>query len=260
MPLDLTRIATGNVTLLKKLTLEEALEVHPLLNAQGFAYGKARKTKPIKAKPINAILGKGNPTVYECLLLDTLEAAQKIEPGSMICWGEAGDVWQQSHKNLHKKYEPREMDEDGFVTYFPKEGPDSVMNSFQVRHAGSHKLGAAGGWAVVNPWWGDVRFIDAEKCRETLAKFGIDMAACDVEIVEKMKDGKENKDFTEDPNRLGKAKLCLHYGVSRPEDKANETNEQQDWVLQNQGYAPDTYRVKDSFFNSTYEIEQEQGA
>lgn len=247
MPLNLPRLCTGNPTLLKQLDIQEALEIHPLLNAQAFRFGTAKKTRPIRARPINTILDKSCPTVYESLLLDTLEATQPIKPGSMICWGEAGDVWQQSSKKLHDKYQPMEMDEDGFVVFVPKDGPDSVMNSFQVV-ADQHQVGEYGGWSIINPWWGDTRFIDPTEAKALLAQFGVDFEGSGVCVVEEGDD-----DAKKDASRIGKAKVCLHYGLSRVGDET-----QQDWVLQNRKDAIDTYRVKESFFDSTYEVETKQ--
>ena len=58
MSINLARICTMKPVLLKDLSVEEVLQFHPLLNAQGFPYGKGRKTKDIKARPINTILDK----------------------------------------------------------------------------------------------------------------------------------------------------------------------------------------------------------
>ena len=234
MPLDIARLATGNVTLLKELTLQEVLEIHPLLHAQGFAFGKARKTKPIKARPINTILDKSCPSVYEALLLNTLEAAQKVQPGSMICWGEAGDVWQQARAKLEQKYNPTGVDEDGFVTYVPKDGADAVMNAHQV--TSEHQLGPHGGFCILNPWWGDTRYVNESDVRSLIGDTPFDCGS--VTIVKP-----DSDDAKKDSSRIGKAKVCLHYGVDN------------DWVLQNQTDTIDVYRVAKSFFESTYEVE-----
>lgn len=240
MPLDIAKIVTGNVKLLAQLSLAEVLEIHPLLDAQRFSFGKARKTKPIKVRPINTILDKSCLNVYESLLLNTLEATQPLTPGSMICWGEAGDVWQQAPAKLHQKYDAREVDADGFVIYTPKEGPDSVMNSYQIV-ADQHNLGGYGGFSVLNPWWGDTRFVEPEEGKALLSKH-ISVGDSLLTIIKP-----ENDEAKKDPSRIGKMKICLHYGVAG------------DWTLQNQSDRHDVYRVKESFFNSTYTVEQKQG-
>jgi hypothetical protein len=219
MPINIARIATGNVPLLKDLSLEEVLEIHPLLNAQGFDYGQARKVKPIKARPINTILDKseGQNSVFEKMLLATLEGTETLKRGSFICWGVNDDVWQQTGKKLHDKYIPTEMDEDGWVTYVPKEGENAVENAYQVANA-KHALGPCGGFSVINPWWGDERLVS----QETLAAAGVDAEASG------LKPGDQ-------------VKLYLHYGVDG------------DWTLQKSTDNVDTYRVAQKFFDATYE-------
>lgn len=152
------KIATMNTELLKELSLEEVLGFHPLLDAQSLSFGKARKVKPIKARPINTILDKNDLGVFEKMLLSTLEGAQTLKRDAFICWGVDNDVWQQDKKKLHAKYNPTEMDEDGWVTFVPKEGDDAVMNACQITEAIA-QLGPCGGWSINNPWWGDERVI-----------------------------------------------------------------------------------------------------
>ncbi len=214
------KLATMNTTLLKDLPLEDVLALHPLLNAQAFQYGKARKVRPIKARPINTILDKGEQTqsIWEHILLATLEGSQAIKRDSMVCWGVNNDVWQQDTKKLHAKYTPTEVDVDGWVTFVPKPGDDAVMNSFQVTDEFS--LGPVGGFCIINPKWGDERLIPAKVFEDA----GIDPVACG------LKPGDQIKAY-------------LHYGV------------QDDWVLQNQKDAADTYRVARGFFDATYEVE-----
>ncbi len=216
----IAKLVTMNPELLKELSLEDVLRFHPLLNAQGFAYGTARKTRPIKARPINTILDKEDgQSVFEKMLLSTLEGSQPLKRGSFICWGVDNDVWQQAKDKLHAKYMPTEVDEYGWVTFVPKDGADAVMNSHQVTTADGD-LGPCGGFAIVNPWWGDERTVSAD----VLEAAGIDPEQCG------LKPGAQ-------------VKLYLHYGVEG------------DWVLQNQKDAKDTYRIAKKFFASTYEIE-----
>jgi len=221
MSINLARICTMKPVLLKDLSVEEVLQFHPLLNAQGFPYGKGRKTKDIKARPINTILDKSESehSVWDKLLLATLEGQESLKRDCFICWGVNDDVWQQKSDKLHGKYTPVETDVDGWITYRPKEGDDAVMNAHQVTSA-QHSLGPEGGFAVINPWWGDERVVPAS----VLADAGVDPAACG------LKPGDQ-------------VKLFLHYGVDG------------DYVLQNQKDAQDTYRVAKGFYEATYENE-----
>lgn len=222
--LDLDKVLkaiTLNVGVLKEMSLADVLAVHPLVNAAGLAYGKARKTKPIKVRPVNTILDKSpqTQTIFEKMLLSTLEGAQSLKRDSMICWGVDGDVWQQTKKKLDQKYTPTEMDEDGWVTYVPKEGDDAVMNYHTVT-AEDAELGPGDGFAIINPTWGDERVVS----REVLEAAGIDPVACGLKAT-------------------GDAwKVYLHYG------KAGDT------VLQNQKDSTDMYRIAAAFFVSTYEV------
>jgi hypothetical protein len=221
MAIDVSRIVTMNPVLLKDLPLEEVLAVHPLLDAQAFPYGQARKVKPIKARPLNTILDKSQPSVWDKMLLATLEGSQALKRDAFVCWGVNNDVWQQTHKKLHDKYAPTETDVDGWTTFVPKEGDDSVMNAYQVMENGFGSVfGQHGGFSIINPWWGDERLCP----REILEAAGIiNLERCG------LKDG-------------DMVKLYLHYGV------------QGDWVLQNRKDPQDTYRVAQSFFEATYEV------
>lgn len=221
MPLHketLAKLLTLNPTMLRDLTLEDVLELHPLLNAQAFPYGTARKTKPIKARPINTILNKSDQSVMEKLLLATLEGSQALKAGSFVCWGVDNDVWQQAKDKLHKKYIPTEVDEDGWTTFVPKEGADAVMNAFQVVQE-DYNLGPAGGFSVINPHWGDERVVSVSLLKE----IGINPEECGLAPAG------------------DHVRLYLHFGVGG------------DWVLQNQSDSTDVYRIAQSFFRSTYD-------
>ena len=217
----ISKLVTMNTTLLKEMSLEDVFVFHPLLNVQRFTFGKARKTKPIKARPINTILDKddGEQSVFEKVLLSTLEGSQPLKRGSFICWGVDNDVWQQDGKKLHQKYTPISMDEYGWVTFEPKQGDDALMNSHQVTSV-DHQLGEANGFLIINPWWGDERLVPGA----LLSSLGIDPEQCGLKPGENVK-------------------VYLHYGVGG------------DWVLQNMKDAADVYRIGERFFSSTYQIE-----
>lgn len=184
MPLDVARIATMNTQLLKELSLEEVLEIHPLVNAQNLPYTLARKTKSIRARPINTILDKSDPSIWEKLLLATLEGQQSLKRDSFICWGVDNDVWQQAGNKLHAKYTPTEVDVDGWITFVPKEGSDAVMLACQITEG----VGPHDGFSLVNPWWGDERILPSQ----TLCQVGLDRLVKDDSAV----------------------KVYLHYGVA----------------------------------------------
>ena len=219
MPISIAKLITGNPAFLKELSIEEVLQIHPLLNAQTFQYGTARKTRSIKARPINTILDKTETSIFEDLLLNTLEGAQSLKRGSFICYGEAGDVWQQAGDKLQKKYTPVSVDEDGWITFEPKQGDDALMNVCQVTNE-NFNLGEFGGFSIINPWWGDERVVD----RAVLTDLGIDPVACGLVDADQVK-------------------LYLHFGVDG------------DFILQNRTDSKDTYRVAEKFFNNTYVVE-----
>lgn len=219
MSISISKLVTGNPAILKELSVAEVLEIHPLLNAQAFQYGSARKTRPIKARPINTLLDKSQNSVFEDLLLNTLEGAQSLKRDAFICYGEAGDVWQQGGDKLQKKYTPVSVDADGWMLFEPKTGDDALMNVCQITSE-NFALGEFGGFSIINPWWGDERVVD----RSVLNDLGIDPVACGLVDADQVK-------------------LYLHFGVDG------------DFILQNRTDAKDTYRVAEKFFNNTYVIE-----
>jgi len=183
MPVSIAKLVTGNPALLKELSVEEVLEVHPLVNAQALSYANAQKVKPIKARPINTILDKSLNSVFEDLLLATLEGQESLRRDGFICYGEAGDVWQQKKDALHKKYTPTEVDEDGWVTFVPK--PEAICGAAIVQDGGEF-----GGFSVINPWWGDERVVHVGQLN-----------------------GCNPSDWGLEPSTDGLVKLYLHYGV-----------------------------------------------
>lgn len=210
---------TGNPLLLKDLDLETVLTLHPLQNAHGFNYVDVQKTKPIHARPINSILDKAETerSVFEKLLLGTLEGAQNLKRDAFVCWGIDDDVWQQSKKKLTDQYDIVDVDEDGWLLCNPK--PESPRNGYKVTSA-RHSFGPNGGFAVINPVWGDRRVVS----RSNLKMAGIDPEAAGLK--------------SEGDSII----IHLHYGVDG------------DWVLQRKEDATDIYRVARSFFDNTHEV------
>lgn len=150
---DIARLATLNVALLKDMSVEEVLELHPLIDAQQLTYRQVQKVKPIKAKPLSTILI--DESVAAKVLLATLEGAQDLKAGAFVCWGVDNDVWQQSGEKLHSKYDPVSVDAQGWTTFKPKL---ELCNACQITE--DMVLGPCLGFSVENPQWGDQRVVD----------------------------------------------------------------------------------------------------
>jgi hypothetical protein len=103
-----------------------SLDVEQIDTTQ-LVYGRAKKTKPIRVKAMQTLLT--DPTLIEKFLLDTIEGHQMLKGGSMVCIGSEGEAWQQTHKGLHKAYNPT-LSEDGWVTFEPK--PEAEREYFEV--------------------------------------------------------------------------------------------------------------------------------
>jgi hypothetical protein len=82
------------------------------------AWGRAKKIRPIRVKPINCLFN--DKSVLAKFLLDTIEGYQALRRDSMVCLGYAGDIWQQSAESLHKSYSPLRLETDGWVIFEPK--------------------------------------------------------------------------------------------------------------------------------------------
>lgn len=99
------------------------------INTQNIiVWNTAKKVKPITA--INAGSIVNDSVISDKILLDTLEGHEGINLKNMICRGEAGDVWQQTPKNLFKKYNVTNVDSNGWLVCEPK--PDNEVRCFQV--------------------------------------------------------------------------------------------------------------------------------
>ena len=90
-------------------------------------WGRAKKTKGLRAKAmVNLIVDK---SVVNSFLLDTLEGREPIGSSSMFCIGAAGDAWQQSPNALLKKYDVKDIDDDGWMVCEPK--PDNEVQFYE---------------------------------------------------------------------------------------------------------------------------------
>jgi hypothetical protein len=111
----------------------------------------AKKVKPIRAKAlVNVLIDQ---SVLNKLLLTTLEGQQSLGDGSMICVGEAGDIWQQMSKKLLAKYDVTAVDKDGWMVCEPR--PDNAVECCQITGTintltGEHYLKALWGEEIPN--------------------------------------------------------------------------------------------------------------
>lgn len=175
-PQAIAKIVTLNAKMLKDIDLEDVLKFHPLINAQDLQFRTVQKTKPIKARPINTILDKSDQSVFEKMLLSTLEGSQDLKRDAFICWGVDNDVWQQTKEKLDKQYDPTDVDSDGWITYTPK--PESPKNGNEVLTLPNGvEFGPEGGFSVINPKWGDKRVIPASTLQAAGIKSDVDITA-----------------------------------------------------------------------------------
>lgn len=99
------------------------------INPDDLIWGKASKTKDIKAIPMCLLIN--DPTFRSKLLLDTLEGNQKLADKSMVCLGVGTDVWQQDAKKLLAKYDLKGIDtETGWHIYSPR--PENEVECCQI--------------------------------------------------------------------------------------------------------------------------------
>lgn len=90
----------------------------PILDTKGLKWSIAKKTKPLRAKPMVTLLV--DKSVATKFLIDTLEGREPIGPDAMFCIGEGGDAWQQTPSKLLKKYDVTDIDTDGWMVCTPK--------------------------------------------------------------------------------------------------------------------------------------------
>jgi hypothetical protein len=170
MSVTLARVATMHTELLKEMTLEEVLAVHPLLDAQRLSYRRAIKVKPIKVKPVSSILN--DDSVMSKMVLATLEGHQTVKANAFVCWGVDNDLWQQNADKLHMNYNLVSVDPDGWIHCQPKD--DAPRNAAQITEAVARDLGfefgPAHGFSILNPTYGDERVLDG---RQVYLHYGV---------------------------------------------------------------------------------------
>lgn len=153
---DVAKIATLNTGLLKEMSVEDVLSVHPLIDPEQLSFLKVQKTKPIKVKALSSILI--DESVASKVLLATLEGNQDLKANSFVCWGVDNDVWQQNAKSINSKYEPVSIDEQGWTLFKPRQ--NHPVDACQITE--DMLVGPHGGFSVINPAWGDQRIIDGK--------------------------------------------------------------------------------------------------
>ena len=94
----------------------------------GLRWGLAKKTKPVKAKSMADIVA--DKSIASKFLLSTLEGIQALAADSMVCVGGDNDAWQQTRKDLLKKYIVTEITEDGWLVCTPK--PDNQVHIIEL--------------------------------------------------------------------------------------------------------------------------------
>lgn len=107
----------------------------------------AKKTKAIKAKSlINLLVDKA---VTSKFLVDTLEGHEPLsnDYGSVICIGEAGDIWQQMPNKLLAKYSVIDVDKEGWMVCEPR--PDNAVEIIEVDSA---RCDTDGSFYIIGQW------------------------------------------------------------------------------------------------------------
>ncbi len=104
----------------------------------------ARKTRPIRAKPLISLLVDRSVTTK--FLVDTLEGKEPLGDGAVICIGEAGDVWQQMPKKLLAKYGVTAIDDEGWMVCEPL--PDNAVDAIEVLYGQC----GADGFHIIGQW------------------------------------------------------------------------------------------------------------
>lgn len=159
----LARVATMNTGLIKDMSLDEVLAVHPLLDTSKLPYKTAVKVKPMKAKPLSSILS--DSSVLSKIVLATLEGHQAVKANGFVCWGIDNDLWQQDGKKLHQNYNIVSVDPDGWFHCEPKD--DAPRLACQITEALAAEIGftfgPANGFSILNPSWGDERVLDGKQ-------------------------------------------------------------------------------------------------
>jgi len=118
----------------------------PVVSTSQLDFRTARKTKPIKAKPVHAVIP--DVSVLDRFRLATLEGPQRVKPDAWICQGENGELWQQAAEKLTEKYHFGDSDAAGWITLTPR--ADNAVNAAQV-HGRQEGFAVRGQWGDEQP-------------------------------------------------------------------------------------------------------------
>ena len=122
----------------------KTLKAYPTIDLNKLERKRATKTRPIWAKHVQNILCDN--FVLSKLLLSTIEADQMLKSTSIVCRGEAGDVWQQTPEKLLAKYTVTGIDAEGWLVCSPK--PDNEVYCYVTSEGGPGTLG----FSVIAQW------------------------------------------------------------------------------------------------------------
>lgn len=99
-----------------------------VFDTSGQLWGVAKKTRPLRAKPmVNLLVDK---SVMAKFLVDTLEAAETVSANAVFCIGESNDAWQQTPEKLLAKYNVTAIDAEGWMVCEPK--PENAVDYFEM--------------------------------------------------------------------------------------------------------------------------------
>jgi hypothetical protein len=164
---QITEIALEMVimTAIANSPLELQLSGKPLVNTAEIAvWRRAKKTKGIKAKAMNALLA--DESMLSKFLLDTIEGTQTLKAGSIVCMGSAGDAWQQKERKLFSQYNVTGMTPDGWMLCEPK--PDVERDAYEVA---ADQCGPDGDFSIIGQW-GTEQILDNKKVYLQFGKVG----------------------------------------------------------------------------------------
>jgi len=128
----------------------------------------AKKTRPIWARRLEA-----------AQTVKTIEGEEQVAAGHYLCKGEAGDIWPQTEKDLHKRYiATDEVEADGWRKYQPHPDAQGVLaaqidHPFQVQATWGKLTGKPGDFLVKNfpdrdtPYPADIWIVDQTLFRQT---------------------------------------------------------------------------------------------
>ena len=108
--------------------MEKSVSTVKILPTVDAAWGTAKKTALIRAKPLSAIFADGSP--MDKFLLATLEGDQPVSRANLMCVGATAEPWQQPAKALLRKYQVTAIEDDGWMICTPL--PENEVDYFKI--------------------------------------------------------------------------------------------------------------------------------